>query len=63
MLAFSIAITFMYHNFVRVHQTLKTTPAIKAGIANRKWTVEDMVDLLPVDHPKKRGPYKKRAKE
>lgn len=48
MLAYSIAITFMYHNFVRVHQTLKTTPAIKAGIAKTRWTVEDMVDLLPI---------------
>lgn len=48
MLAYSIAITFMYHNFVRVHQTLKTTPAIASGIANRRWTVEDMVDLLPL---------------
>jgi hypothetical protein len=63
MLAYSIAITLFYHNFIRVHQTLKTTPAIKAGIANRKWTVEDMIDLLPVDQPTKRGPYKKRAKE
>ena len=61
--AYSIAITFMYHNFVRVHQTLKTTPAVAAGIAKRKWTVEDMVDLLPVDMPGKRGPYKKRSTE
>lgn len=59
MLAYSVAIAFMYHNFVRVHQTLKTTPAIAAGIANRRWTVEDMVDLLPVlqynTRPKKAG--------
>lgn len=48
MLAYSVAITFMYHNFVRVHQTLKTTPAIAAGIAKVKWTIGDMVDLLPV---------------
>lgn len=48
MLAYSIAITFCYHNFVRVHQTLKTTPAIKAGIVSRKWKIEDMVDLLDV---------------
>ncbi len=47
MLAYSVAITFMYHNFVRVHQTLKTTPAVKAGIAERVWTIEDMVDLIP----------------
>ncbi len=60
MLAYSLAITFMYHNFVWVHQTLKTTPAIAAGVANRKWKIEDMVDLLPLDLPGKRGPYKKR---
>ena len=60
MLAYSIAITFCYHNFVRVHQTLKTTPAVKAGIAERKWTIEDMVNLIPEKEPGKRGPYKKR---
>lgn len=47
MLAHSIAIMFCYHNFCRVHQTIKTTPAIAAGIAKHKWRVEDMVDLLP----------------
>ena len=48
MLAYSIAITFCYHNFVRVHQTLKTTPAVKAGLVKRKWKIEDMVDLLDI---------------
>lgn len=47
MLAYSIAVTFMYHNFVRVHQTLKTTPALAQGIDNHRWTIEEMVDLLP----------------
>lgn len=47
MLAYSIAITFMYHNFVRVHQTLRSTPAMKAGVADRKWDIGDMVDLIP----------------
>jgi hypothetical protein len=46
MLAYSVAITFMYHNFVRVHQTLGTTPAVAAGIMTRKWKIEDMVDLI-----------------
>ncbi len=62
MLAYSLAITFFYHNFVRVHQTLKTTPAIKAGLTDRKWSVDEMVDLLPLNLPGKRGPYKKRRK-
>lgn len=48
MLAYSVAIQFLYHNFVRVHQTPKTTPAIAAGLAKQRWTVEDMVDLLPI---------------
>lgn len=47
MLAYSVAITFMYHNFVRVHQTLRSTPAIKAGVTDRKWDIGDMVDLIP----------------
>ena len=42
MLAYSIAITFFYHNFIRVHQTLKTTPTVAAGIVERKWKIEDM---------------------
>lgn len=47
MLAYSVAITFMYHNFVRIHQTLRSTPAMKAGITETKWSIEDMVDLIP----------------
>jgi IS1 family transposase len=45
MLAYSLAIMFCYHNFVRVHQTLGTTPAVAAGLVPRKWKIEDLVDL------------------
>jgi len=48
MLAYNIAITFCYHNFVRVHQTLKTTQAVAAGIVSRKWKIEDLVELADV---------------
>ena len=47
MLAYSVAISFMYHNFVRTHQTLRCTPAMRAGITDTKWSIEDMVDLIP----------------
>lgn len=47
MQAFSVAIMFFYHNFVRIHQSIRTTPALKAGIETEKWTIEDMVDLIP----------------
>ena len=55
MLDFSLSLTFFYHNFVRLHQTLRCTPAMKAGIADHKWSIDEMVDLLPeVSHPNKR---------
>jgi hypothetical protein len=51
MLAYSIAVTFTYHNFVRPHISLSgkgdlpRTPAMAAGIANRQWTIADLVNL------------------
>jgi hypothetical protein len=55
MLAYSFVITCMYHNFVRIHQTLKSTPAMKAGVTDHKWSIEEMADLLPeVTHPTKK---------
>jgi hypothetical protein len=49
MLAYSVAITFMFHNIVRSHQTLRMPPALKAGVTDPKLSIEEMVDLLP--HP------------
>jgi hypothetical protein len=37
----------MFYNFCRVHQSLRSTPAMKAGVADHLWTVEEIVDLLP----------------
>jgi hypothetical protein len=36
----------MYYNFGRVHQTLRVTPAMEAGVANHVWNVEEIVGLL-----------------
>jgi hypothetical protein len=36
----------MYYNSARIHQTLKTTPAITAGVADHIWSVEEIVALL-----------------
>lgn len=35
--AAAIALYFMYYNFGRVHQTLRVTPAMEAGVANHEW--------------------------
>ena len=40
----------MYYNFGRVHQTLGTTPVIKAGIADHVWSLEEIAGLL--DRPR-----------
>jgi hypothetical protein len=37
------------------------TPAMKAGIAEYPMQIMDIVEMLPIPTPKKRGPYKKRA--
>jgi hypothetical protein len=36
----------MYYNFGRVHQTLRVTPAMEAGVASRVWSIEEIVGLL-----------------
>ena len=41
-----IALYFMYYSFGRVHQTLRTTPTMEAGVANHVWRVEEIVGLL-----------------
>ena len=42
----AIALHFMYYNFVRIHQALRATPAMAAGVSHRLWEVEDVVRLL-----------------
>src|SRR5271165_6689820 len=45
--AASVTIWFMYYNFCRVHQTLRVTPAMEAGISDHVWSIEEMCGLLP----------------
>lgn len=41
----AISLHFMYYNFCRIHQTLETTPAIKAKVAKTVWTLEDIIEM------------------
>jgi len=36
----------LYYNFVRIHKTLRTTPAMAAGVSKRLWEIGDIVDVL-----------------
>jgi hypothetical protein len=40
---------FAYYNFVKIHQTLKTTPAMAAGVTNRLCEIEDLLALLNIN--------------
>jgi hypothetical protein len=44
--AHAMALHFLYYNFVRIHKTLKVTPAMAAGVTDRLWEVSDMVGVL-----------------
>lgn len=62
--AHAVALHMMYYNFVRIHKTLRVTPAMAAGVADRLWEIGDIVALIEAEEakqPRKRGPYKKRA--
>ena len=54
----------MYYNFVRIHKTLRVTPAMAAGVTDRLWEIADIVALVEAQEAekpaKRRGPYKKR---
>jgi hypothetical protein len=41
----AVAIYFMHYYFVRIHQTLRCTPAMAAGVTPKLWELSDMVGL------------------
>ena len=61
--AYAVALHMMYYNFVRIHKTLRVTPAMAAGVSDRLWEVSDIVALVEANDPApaKRGSYKKAA--
>jgi hypothetical protein len=64
--AYAVALHMMYYNFVRIHQNLRMSPAMAAGVADRLWEVKDIVALIEAEEAKaatKRGPYKKSGAE
>ena len=39
----ALALHFAWYNFVRVHQTLRVTPAMEAGITDRIWSIRELL--------------------
>jgi hypothetical protein len=42
----ALALYFMYYNFCRIHQTLRVTPAMEAGVSDHVWSLDEIIALL-----------------
>ena len=59
---YAVALHFMHYSFVRIHKTLRVTPAMAAGVTERLWEMSDIVALIEkreAMQDRRRGPYKK----
>jgi hypothetical protein len=45
----AVALHFMHYNFARIHQTLRVTPAMEAGVSDHIWSIEEIVRLLDTE--------------
>jgi IS1 family transposase len=61
--AYAVALHMMYYNFVRIHKTLRVTPAMAAGVTDRLWEIADIAKLVEDAEakPAKRGSYKSKG--
>ena len=61
--AHMVALYAVWYNFVRVHKSLRVSPAMAAGISDRLWSMEDVATLVEAADAKlgRRGPYKATA--
>jgi IS1 family transposase len=57
--AYQVALHFMYYNFARIHQTIRCTPAMEAGVSDHVWSLEEIAALIPQKGFGPRGPYKR----
>lgn len=60
--AHMVAIYAVHYNFLRIHKTLRVTPAMAADLSKTLMTWPEIVEMMDADfQPKKRGPYKKQS--
>lgn len=60
--AHMVALYAVWYNFCRIHKSLRVSPAMAAGVADRLWSMEDVATMVEAAAPLqgKRGPYAKR---
>jgi hypothetical protein len=56
----ALALYFVWYNWVRIHKTLRVSPAMAAGLTDHLMSMEEVAAMIEAANPpKKRGPYKK----
>lgn len=58
----AVALHFAYYNFVRIHQTLRMTPAMAAGVTDRLWEMADLVTIVEAADKTPNRPAKYKVK-
>ena len=58
----AVGLHFAHYNFVRLHRSLRITPAMAANVTDRLWSMEELIERIDAmaPAPKPRGPYKTR---
>lgn len=49
----ALALYFMYYNFIRIHKTLRVSPAMQAGLTDKLWSWEDVIAIIDAANPPK----------
>jgi hypothetical protein len=42
----AVALHYMHYNFCRIHQSLRVTPAMEAGVTDHVWEIREVVALI-----------------
>ena len=60
-----VALYTVWYNFMRIHKTLKMSPAMAAGVSATRWSTDDVCEKMDAVAPKPgpRSPYKKSVAE
>jgi hypothetical protein len=51
----TVALYYFASNFIKIHRTLRVTPAMAAGVTDRLWSVSDLIGLLEAEEVAKRA--------
>lgn len=57
-----VALYTVWFNYVKVHKSLRVSPAMAAGLSDKLWSMTDLAEMIDatLPQPGKRGPYKKK---